>query len=283
MKKILVPTDFSQLADQALETATFIARKTGAEVELIHVIEAPYSKDFSPIGEVKPHDALDDVFVLKSIELARKKFASIIDDIRFVGARINPKIKTGNVYKHLSDIIANNNIDLIVMGTEGATGFLKGIFNKTNTEEVVMKANCMVLSVKQNLAGEFKLKNVIYATDFKDDSPEFISILKKLQEIFDFTLHVTFINSIVEGKEEEEKIQKRIDSFIKKYELKDYQTHIREDLTEYVGLNELAKDVNADVIALVTHQRRGFWHWLGGLSEDLVNYSEKPVLTFPAN
>src|SRR5690606_28112438 len=101
--------DFSPLADRALEVAASICRKTGAELELIHVVEAPYSKDFSALGDTKEHDGLDDVFVLKSIRQAEKDMAKIRDDVRFVGIRIHPRIKAGNVYEHLSDIIADCN------------------------------------------------------------------------------------------------------------------------------------------------------------------------------
>jgi nucleotide-binding universal stress UspA family protein len=243
-------------------------------------VEAPYSKDFSSMGVVNNKDQMDDVFVIKSIEMARKKMKQILNDKKFVGVKINPKIKTGSVFSHLSDLIVSSKIDLIVMGTEGPTGFLKGIFNKTNTEEVVMKANCMVLSLRNN-TGDFKLKNLIYASDFKDDSPDFIANLKELQNIFEFTIHITHINSIIEGKEDKEKISKKINAFIKNFRITDYQIHIHEDMTEYTGITSLANKINADIIALATHQRKGFWHWLGGLSEDLVNYSEKPVLTYP--
>ncbi|MBX9850878.1 MAG: universal stress protein [Cytophagaceae bacterium] len=281
MKKILVPTDFSVLADKALDIAAEIAIKTGASIELIHVIEAPYEGEFSAIGEVLKHEGLTDIFVLKSIEMADKKMKKIINEKKYVGIRFFPKIKIGNVFNHFSKIITKEEIDLIVMGTEGTTGFLKGIFNTSNTEEVVTHADCMVLSIKQS-DKKFKIKNVVLASNFEDDSTAFIENIKQLQDIFDFKFHIVCINPLLNKQPDDSKIQKKMEEFVKSNKIKNYEFHLIEDFTEYTGLNAYAEKINADIIALTTHQGKGISHWLGGLSEDLVNLSNTPVLTYKA-
>lgn len=67
--------------------------------------------------------------------------------------------------------------------------------------------------------------------------------------------------------------------FVRLHKIKDFEFSIWEDLTEYVGINTYAKVIKADIIALSTHQHKGL-HWLGGISEDLVNYSDMPILTY---
>lgn len=282
MKKILVPTDFSPLADTALHIAVEIGRKTGGEIELLHVIEASYEKEI-PAGEeeITLSGKKGDALIIKSANAARERLNSIIDNAKFAGIRFNPKIKTGNASKHLSNSITQEKIDLIVMGTEGAKGLFKGILSKTKTEEVVMHAECLVLSVKEHQKN-FKLKNLVFATDFKDISPKFIEKIKALQDLFYFKLHILYVNSKLNHKKDISEVLNEKEEFVKKYKLSDYEFHAIEDFTEYTGITEYANKIDADVIALTTHQKKGFWHWVGGISEDLVNYAEKPILTYKA-
>ena len=281
MKRILVPSDFSKLAETALDVAAAISRKTGAEIELLHVIESPHQQDYPLVEEADSVKATD-AYVEKSIEMARKKITAIIDLVKYVGIRFNPKIKTGNSPKHLSEILVKEKIDLIVMGTEGASGYFKGVFNKTKTEDTVMNANCMVLSVKEGIK-DFKIKKLVFATDFQDDAPQFIEKLKTLQDLFDFKIYILYVNSLLGEKKQTEDLLNKKEIFIKKHNLKNCEFVALEDFTEYTGITSYADEIDADVIALTTHQKKGFWHWVGGLSEDLVNYAEKPVLTFKAD
>lgn len=281
MQKILVPTDFSPLAEKALLVAAEISRKTKAEIELLHVIDSPNEGDFSATGDTHHGSGINDLFILKSIELAKKNFDKILNDVKYVGIRFITKIKSGNVYNHLTDIIVKEKIDLIVMGTKGSTGLFKGIFNRSNTEEVVMHSDAMVLTIKEGQK-DFKIRNVVFATDFKDYSSLFIKNILDLQELFDFKLHVLYVNSVLNHKDNMDKVLKEKEIFIQRFKIKDFEFHVHEDFTEYTGIIDYSEKIQADIIALSTHQQKGFWHWVGGLSEDLVNFAEIPVLTYKA-
>jgi nucleotide-binding universal stress UspA family protein len=281
MKKILVPTDFSPLSEKALSVATEISRKTKAEIELLHVIDSPTEGDFSATGDTHSGSGMNDLFVLKSIELAKKNFDKIINDVKYVGIRFITKIKAGDAYHHLSHSIVKEKIDLIVMGTEGTKGLFKGIFNRSNTEEVVMHADCLVLTVKEGQK-DFKIRNVVFATDFKDYSPHFIRNLTSLQELFDFKLHILYVNSVLNHNDKMNEVILNKEIFLKRFKISNYEFHVHEDFTEYTGIIDYAEKIKADIIALSTHQQKGFWHWVGGLSEDLVNYANVPVLTYKA-
>lgn len=280
MKNILIPTDFSSLTESALKVATEIARKNQAEVELLHIIEAPYLAPFSVMGDFAAKDKMDDVFVLKSMEKANKKMQQILDDVRYVGVRFLPKIKVGDPFTHFTNHIVEEPADLIITGTEGAHSFLTGIFNTSNAEKLVMKSDCMVLSVK-NIPENFKIRNVLFATNFEDDHPEFLKQINKLQDLFDFKLHLVYVKALLSPKSDLQKIKQMESDFVEKHGIKNYDFQIYNDLTEYSGVTDYAKEIKADIIAISTHQHRGM-HLFGGLSEDLVNYAEQPVLTFKA-
>lgn len=281
MEKILVPTDFTLLAEKALIAAVDISRKTKASIELLHVIDSPTESDFAATGDTIHGDKFNDLFMLKSIELARKKLHSIVNNVNYVGVRFSIKIKSGTIHHHLSEAIVKEKIDLIVMGTNGSSGIFKGIFNRSNTEAVVMNAHCMVLTIKEGQK-DLKIRKVMFATDFKDNSPIFIENLKMLQSLFEFKFHIVYVNALINHKQNLSEVISNKDAFVKKFNLRDYEFHILEDFSEYSGILEYAQANNIDVICLSTHQRKGFWHWVGGVSEDLVNFANVPVLTYQA-
>lgn len=278
MKRILVPTDFSAVTESALKVATEFSRKTHAMVELLNIIESPSHHGLNVAGEVAHFDGIEDVFVLKSIELADRKMKEIMDDVKYVGVRFLPVIKVGDAHKHFTKQIAEEPSDLIIMGTEGSKSFFSGIFNSSNAEKVVTCADSLVLSVK-NVKGDFHLRNVLLATSFEEDLMEFMTKLKELQNAFDFRLHILYINSQMNYKRDTSDIVALSKEFIGKHSIENYEFHIAEAFTEYIGITDYATKVNADVIAISTHQHHGS-HWLGGISEDLVNYADQPILTY---
>lgn len=278
---ILVPTDFSPLAEHALAVAAEISRKTSAEITLIHVVESSHHYGtFASSGEQLHEPSINDLFFIKSIEQAKKRFKKIMDDIRYVGICFHTKIRIGHIDKHLYESFIHEHASLIVMGTKGSTGFFKGIFNSSYTEEVVMHAECMVLTIKENTQ-LFNPKNAILATDFIDYSPAFIHKLLDLQDLFHFKLHLLYVDSTMKHKTSA-KIETDKELFLSKFNIREYECHILQDSSQYSAILDYAQKADVGMIALSTHQRNGFWHWLGGLSEDLVHYAQIPVLTYKA-
>ena len=75
--------------------------------------------------------------------------------------------------------------------------------------------------------------------------------------------------------------KKLIEDFISRFDLKNVSTDIFNDSNEVDGIVAYAEDINADLIALGTRQRRGAGHFFtGSIAEDVVNHSKLPVWTF---
>jgi nucleotide-binding universal stress UspA family protein len=281
MKTILVPTDFSKEADNALEVAAIIARNTGAKIELLHIVESIHEDAYSVSGTFIQEDGLDKVFILKMIEKATMKMKQKAKDLSEEGIKVMPHVKVGSVYKHISSIISENKVDLIVMGTQGATG-LKEMFSGSNTQKVVRLAKCLVLSVKER-ANKFSLKNVLFATNFQDDAPVFLDRIKELQSIFNFKLHILYVNTPMSFQSDME-LSCVMDDFAKTHKLNNFNFNVINAYTEEEGIMIFADKVKADIVALSTHGRKGLSSLLmGSVSKDLVNYSPKPILTYNVN
>jgi nucleotide-binding universal stress UspA family protein len=278
MKKILVPTDFSKTAQTAAEVASGIAKKAGAEVILLHVIEEGAEDSVKITGEVVYEDMEEKLFMMKLIERSKKQLAKLTEDPMFVGVKVRPELRMGTPFHGMRTIITEHKVDLVVMGTSGRTG-LEGMIIGSNTEKVVRHAQCAVLTVQKKPARP-DFKNIVFATSMSKDEEIFARVVKRAQELYDATVHLVRINT--PGNFQRDAIVKQyMKDFAKKLMLKNYTINIFNDFSEEEGIIYFAESINADMIAMATHGRTGFAHVLAGsIAEDVVNHSKRPVLTF---
>ncbi|MEM9675791.1 MAG: universal stress protein, partial [Bacteroidota bacterium] len=188
MKTILVPTDFSDQATYALDMAADIARKSNAQVQLLNVVEAPHGSSFSALGEVSMPDASDNLYFVRLIEAAKKKFDEMAVEGKYSDIKLEGLVEVGHPFEHISRSIAEHEVDLVVIGTRGSSG-LEEIFVGSNTEKVVRRVDCPVLSVKSPASTD-SIKDIAFATNFRDDYSKLIEQLVKLQKVFDATIHL---------------------------------------------------------------------------------------------
>jgi nucleotide-binding universal stress UspA family protein len=277
MKTILVPTDFSKEADNALEVAASIARNTDANIVLLHIVEGIFEDTYSVSASGVPDDGMDKVFILKMIEKAGSTIKKKIAAMALEGINVKPVVKVGSVFKNISEIISEYKVDLIVMGTQGA-GNLSKILSGSNTEKVTRLANALVLSVKEK-AERYKLNNILLATNFKDDSVSLIEGIKELQGLFNADLNIVYVNT--PGEFQEDLVtREKMKNYAEKYNLKNFKLHIVNSLSQEKGIILVGDEINADVIALSSHARKGLSNFfLRSLSQELVNYAHKPILT----
>ena len=279
MKKILVPTDFSKTAQIAVDVASDIAKKANAELLLLHVVEEASGTSFNITGEVDASSGWEDkIFTMKLIERSKKQLAKLFDDIKGNGLKVKQEMRLGTAFHGMRDIIAEQKVDLVVMGTAGRSKLEEMIIG-SNTEKVVRHAKCPVLTVhKKPVTTDFK--NLVYATAMGKDEEVFSRIVRRTQQLYDSTVHLVRINT-PGNFQRDAVVRKYMQDFAKKLQLKNFTINIFNDLTEEEGIIYFADSVNADLIAMATHGRTGFAHVLAGsIAEDVVSHSKRPVLTF---
>jgi nucleotide-binding universal stress UspA family protein len=164
------------------------------------------------------------------------------------------------------------------MGSQGATG-LKEMFIGSNTEKVVRHSDVPVLVVKEGV-GPFKMNKFVFASDFSDEvKPSFGRFLEFIAK-FDAEVHLLFVNT-VHNFESTQETSKRMREFVVDFELPEHTLNIYNDTSIERGILNFSKDIDADIIALNTHQRSGLSSMFNeSISEDLVNHALKPVITF---
>jgi len=279
MKKILVPTDFSKPAVIATEVAADIAKRSGAEITLLHVVEGASEQSINVEGEATYDGSWEDkIFTMRLIEKAKKQLAKAVADTKLEGVKVKQELRIGTPFHGMNAIISERKVDLVVMGTSGRSGLEQMIIG-SNTEKVVRNAHCPVLTV-QNKPASKNFKDIVYATSMSKDEEVFSRIVRNTQKIYDSTIHLVRINTPGNFQRDAE-VKKYMESFAKKLQLKNYTINVFNDITEEEGIIYFAESINADLVAMATHGRTGFAHVLAGsIAEDVVNHSKRPVLTF---
>jgi nucleotide-binding universal stress UspA family protein len=106
--------------------------------------------------------------------------------------------------------------------------------------------------------------------------------VKELQNFFDAKLHVLYVNT--PGSFKRDTItQKALKDFAKRFMLKDYTLNVFNDLDQESGVRNFVQSIDADMVAMATHGRKGLNHFLSGsIAEDVVNHLECPIWTYQA-
>jgi nucleotide-binding universal stress UspA family protein len=279
MKTILVPTDFSPAAKAATDVAATIALKEKAQLVLLHAVEMQTPDSFNVEGEVLTTDNWEEkIFSLKLIESAKQKLERLAGGLNDKGITVTQKLKLGSPFNSIREIITNETVDLVVMGTSGHSKLEEMIIG-SNTEKVVRHAKCPVLTVhREPLTSDFK--NIVYATNLAADEEAFAKVVINTREMYNGTIHLVRINTPL-NFESDVKVRKDMEAFAKRVGLKNYTINTFNHYKEEEGIIHFAKNIGADLIALSTHGRTGFAHVLAGsIAEDLANHSVLPVLTY---
>jgi len=143
LKKVLVPTDFSDGARQALKYGMSFAKEYGAELVLLHVVEnltVGYASDLFPVPMAE---------VLQEISgYAKSELAKLGDEARARGLSVQEQVMQGKPSAEIIRFASEHEIDVIVLGTHGKGMLDQALFGST-TERVVRRAPCPVLTVRK--------------------------------------------------------------------------------------------------------------------------------------
>jgi nucleotide-binding universal stress UspA family protein len=143
-QRILVPTDFSQYADKAIEEALMLAKQFQSEMYLLHVVEdiQQCAVDYCLAQE------LVDQFRSSSVNASKEKLQGAIkQNAEAEGIRVTANVRIGSPYEEILKEAQEKNIDLIVIATHGKTGFMHHLMGSV-AERVSKGAKCGVMLVK---------------------------------------------------------------------------------------------------------------------------------------
>jgi nucleotide-binding universal stress UspA family protein len=190
-KKILFATDFSPASEAALPYAFSLAGHYRSMLYLAHVISVEH-RDFSPEEETAAK-------LKQARESAQQKLEPLLTAGRLKGTPCLPLIGEGVVWVVLLDMIHQNGIDLIVVGTHGRRGLSKVLLGSV-AEEIFRMASCPVLTVGPKASGELtrnlELSHILYPVEFEPDTSHAADYAISLAE--EYAAKLTFMKVLEE-------------------------------------------------------------------------------------
>lgn len=274
MKKIVVPCDFSDSAVQAFKFAVEIANQSKGEIMLLNVVELPVIHE----NVMMPTFSFEDTYLKEMKERADKDFAKMISKWAKEGPKVSMHVEYGAPTPTISRFIDQKKADLVVMGTKGASG-LKEFFVGSNTEKIVRWSPVPVISIKKSVKA-LSIKNIVFPSTLHEEEEELTMQVKFLQNFFKAKLNIVYVNTPANFRTDVV-TRKMMKDYAKRFMLKDYTLNIFNDLNEESGVAHFVSEINADMIAMATHGRKGLNHLLSGsIAEDMVNHLECPIWTW---
>src|SRR5690606_2143806 len=242
-----------------------------SEIYVLHSMEMPLHLASSGDSGSLPES-------LFFIKLAEKRFSDLRKNDYLNGININEAIGHNEIYEDIEEACKKNEIDIIIMGSSGASGF-KEMFVGSNTEKVVRTSKIPVLVIKNNHP-EFDINNFVFATDFSEEGRGAFDKAQKFSKKLGAKMHLLFVNTPADFKTSAQ-AQSIMDHFVKGIAVDNYTLNIYNDASVEKGILNFAQHINAQLIGMGTHGRKGISHFFNGsISEDMVNHAKMPVITF---
>lgn len=268
LNHIFFPTDFSDNAEQALPFAAEIAGKTGAKLTLFHA--AREKMDVAPGFEKKPDQVMDD----SSNQF--DKLLQNLDKDRHSDLDISTVVQVGQTVTALLNQVKKRSVDLVVMGTKGATGDRNIIWGSV-ASSVIKKSPVPVLAIPTGSSLD-NFENLIFTSDYKKGDLTALSNTIDIAKLFDSSVDVLHVSDQKDMESEikfrgfRELVKEHINydkvSFNHEYEL-DFFPSVSEFLTD-----------RPDSLLVMVRYKKSFWEKLTNrnLSKEMSFYSKVPLL-----
>ncbi len=265
MKTILCPTDFSEIADNALLYAVEVARYLKMNLCIFHTYEIPYSTHTmsTTLLTIMKQEAE------KHMLLCEKKLNKTAPDVD-----VQTSVQHGNTIRLIVEKSENINAELIIMGTKGASGF-KEFFFGSNTASVVQHSSRPILTIPQNVTFS-PFHKIVLASDLNiknyENSVEYLKTFSKVFYADVLVLHVD--NKNEESSKDENNL--KLDGI-------NHTFHTVKNNNLEDGINTFIKNNDCELLVVIArkHSLLDLLFLPARLSKRLVNHLDIPILILP--
>jgi len=277
MKTIIVPTDFSKCSIEALEFASWLAKKTGAKLHIINIITSNlYLYAADPMVAAPSYSAVYESYYENIKKVSEKHLEKLTKNKFLQNLDITTKSISGmNIHEQIIAYSDKVKADLIIMGSKGASG-VKGILIGSNAERVVRFSHRPVIVIHNKVKNPV-FKKIVFASDFMEEAYKIFSAVKNFAEIFNAEILLIKVNTVEQFRrtiDDREKINKFNKHFKTVYKYVLYNDYMKEQ-----GILDYTNEIKADMIAIGTHGKKGLARFLKtDVSEDMVRVSNKPIM-----
>ena len=279
MKKIIVPTDFSPIANNALNFAVETAKVLSAELTILHSYEVSGSTYVDYMGVNKEFNRTMLGEAKQKLELVKKG----------IEVTAHPTIKTVvstlALNEAIEEVVKETNADMVVMGTLGASGLKEKLWGSRTSKFIGMtKIPVMVVP------DEYKWKKpqkILFATDHFEKNPAVLNYIFELAGLF-----MAQVQVVVFSDESSDKVKKFVE---RDKEIPLYEKFLQEEynekaiLTTHISgegfdktLHDFIEANDIDILTMITYQRN-FWDRIfnPSLTKKMSYHTTIPLLAIP--
>ncbi|MCG8411623.1 MAG: universal stress protein [Bacteroidales bacterium] len=253
---LLVPWDFTEVAESALQHALKFAKRLNNKITLIHVVKS------SKKGE----EAL--VELNKDIEELNKKY----------NVELEPLVLEGSLFHVISDYASENNVSMVIMGTHGIKGMQK--FTGSYALKVIVGSKIPFLVVQDDPAKKDEFKDVVFPLDYRSEAKQKLQWALFLVKYFDVKINI--IIPTLKDRSLNNKLMANVhfaEKILGKYNCS-YELHKVEESNIAERSIEFAQKINADVMLIMTTKGIGITDYVLGTQEQYIiaNTAKIPVM-----
>lgn len=245
IKNILIPTDFSKCAGNAMNFALELASRTGASVRVVHVVYPNEGVDNNVYSAIW----IDDYFKQRKEDLGRwiNRFKR---NAAFKDIPITYDCEIGFPARTVKQIVAESEIDLVVMGTTGISGMTSTLLGSTAAGVVSsVEIPVMVIPTKADFLGH---ADYVLATDYEmHPNKHSVQVLKEILRVQHAGLHILHVLN----KPEEEPNKTKEKAFEHHLEGLAYQFHYLHDASITQAINNYIEATQANGLVTISHHR----------------------------
>jgi nucleotide-binding universal stress UspA family protein len=256
VKPLMVPWDFTQIAEYALEHAVKISRIDGNPVYLVHIAK---KKD--------EEDKLKTIMEIYAVE-AFKKY------------NVKPKVivRHGSIFSSIGEIADEINAKMVIMGTHGIKGMQK--FTGSWALKVIVSSKVPFVIV-QSPPENIKFEHIVVPVDFRKEDKEKVNWLVYLYHHFNSRIH------IIKTEKSDRNLLKGVNANIAFTKKILDEKHVKYDIISAPGKKSIAMEaidyavkINAELIVIMTTKNIGLADYVLGADEQhiIANSAKIPVM-----
>lgn len=274
MKKILVPIDFSEVSENALNYAIKLAKPLNSKIILFHTIRPILIAN--DMGEyVYPEESEDENY--RELNGNLYKLMEYVKDYDVPAEKV---IRKGaEIDEEIAEYVEKEKIDMVITGTHGAKGLEAFLFG-TNSVHIFEKVKCPVLIIPATARFQ-GIKTIMYATDFQYGDIHEIEKICKLAQPFNAQIIVTHINKDLKKFEEEEETMDwfaEIGSTNIHYKNIVYKLIYHEKVVE--ALDNAVTVLDVDILCMSTLEKDFFRRIVSkGTAREMAYHTKTPLLS----
>ncbi len=270
MQAVVVAVDFSNTSIHAIEYAIPLANKLKSDIILVWV------------DKISPSESLYPDTSSENRNEAKKRFEEIIATYsRRMGKNLKMeyKLRKGKIYHEVDILAKNERAGLIITGSHGISGF-EEYWIGSNAFKIVTYATCPVITVRHDFPLKKSIQRILLPIDSSVETIQKLPYVVRLAHLFMSEVHVvgTHSSHLTSIQRLAEKYVQQSSTYLFSHDIKCVEDNIvATDITK--ATLQYAKDVKADLIAIMTEQETPANILLGPHAQQLINQSPVPVLS----